>query len=145
MTNLAGIVRDAEAARGEWLAVRQGELALTYSELRARDGQAAALLREAGVGPGDRVGADAAERAGVPDGLLRHPGAPGAVGGADEPAAEEPGGRVLPGRLRREGHRSPGTPSAGRGGQGRGRHAAPQVIRVDGAGRADRCWRAGSR
>ena len=26
MTNLAGIVRDAQAARGEWLAVRQGEL-----------------------------------------------------------------------------------------------------------------------
>src|SRR6266480_1162650 len=35
MTNLAGIVRDAEAARGS--------------------GQAAALLRDAGVGPGDRV------------------------------------------------------------------------------------------
>ena len=30
MTNLAGIVQDAQAARGEWLAVRQGELALTY-------------------------------------------------------------------------------------------------------------------
>src|SRR5215470_15340000 len=56
MTNLAGIVRDAEAARGEWLAARQGELALTYAELARGAGQAAALLREAGAGPGDRVG-----------------------------------------------------------------------------------------
>src|SRR5215831_13994065 len=55
MTNLAGIVRDAEAARGEWLALRQGELALTFTELARASGQAAALLREAGVGPGDRV------------------------------------------------------------------------------------------
>jgi long-chain acyl-CoA synthetase len=55
MTNLAGIVQDTEAARGEWLAVRQGELALTYTELARASGQAAALLREAGVGPGDRV------------------------------------------------------------------------------------------
>ena len=55
MTNLAGIVQDAESARGEWLAMRQGELALTYTELARANGQAAALLREAGVGPGDRV------------------------------------------------------------------------------------------
>ena len=55
MTNLAGIVQDAQAARGEWLALRQGELALTYTELARASGQAAALLREAGVGPGDRV------------------------------------------------------------------------------------------
>src|SRR5215471_12535865 len=55
MTNLAGIVRDAEAARGEWLALRQGELALTYTELARGAGQAAALLRFAGVEPGDRV------------------------------------------------------------------------------------------
>jgi long-chain acyl-CoA synthetase len=55
MTNLAGIVRDAQEARGEWLAVRQGELALTYAELALASGRAAALLRDAGVGPGDRV------------------------------------------------------------------------------------------
>ena len=55
MTNLAGIVQDAKSARGEWLAMRQGELALTYTELARASGQAAALLREAGVGPGDRV------------------------------------------------------------------------------------------
>ena len=42
MTNLAGIVRDAQEARGEWLAVRQGELALTYAELARASGQAAA-------------------------------------------------------------------------------------------------------
>ena len=45
MTNLAGIVQDAQAARGEWLALRQGELALTYTELADASGQAAALLR----------------------------------------------------------------------------------------------------
>ena len=55
MTNLAGIVRDEESARGEWLAMRQGELALTYAELARANGQAAALLREVGVGPGGRV------------------------------------------------------------------------------------------
>ncbi|MGN6171937.1 MAG: AMP-binding protein, partial [Streptosporangiaceae bacterium] len=55
MTNLAGIVRDAQEARGQWMAVRQGELALTYAELARASGQAAALLRDAGVGPGDRV------------------------------------------------------------------------------------------
>ena len=37
-----------------WL-VRQGDLALTYAELERASGQAAALLREAGVGPGDRA------------------------------------------------------------------------------------------
>jgi long-chain acyl-CoA synthetase len=56
MTNLAGIVQDARASRGEWLAVRQGDQALTNSELAHACGQAAALLREAGVRPGDRVG-----------------------------------------------------------------------------------------
>jgi long-chain acyl-CoA synthetase len=55
MANLAGIVRDESSARGELLALRQGELALTYAELERAAGQAAALLREAGVRPGDRV------------------------------------------------------------------------------------------
>ena len=55
MANLAGIVRDESSARGEWLALRQGERALTYAELERAAGQAAALLREAGVRPGDRV------------------------------------------------------------------------------------------
>ena len=41
MTNLAERVRDEQEARGEWLAVRQGELALTYAELARASGQAA--------------------------------------------------------------------------------------------------------
>jgi long-chain acyl-CoA synthetase len=55
MANLAGIVRDESSARGEWLALRQGEQALTYAGLERAAGQAAALLREAGVRAGDRV------------------------------------------------------------------------------------------
>jgi long-chain acyl-CoA synthetase len=55
MTNLAGIVQDARAARGEWLAVRQGDRALTYAELEHASGQVAALLRDAGVRAGDRA------------------------------------------------------------------------------------------
>jgi long-chain acyl-CoA synthetase len=55
MTNLAGMVRDAQAARGEWLAVRQASRALTYAELAHGSGQVAALLRDAGVQAGDRV------------------------------------------------------------------------------------------
>src|SRR5262245_19078443 len=55
MTNLAEIVQNAREARGEWLAVRQGDLALTYAELADATGQAAAFLREAGVEPGSRV------------------------------------------------------------------------------------------
>jgi long-chain acyl-CoA synthetase len=55
MTNLAMIVGDAQARRGEFLALRQGDQALTYDELAQAAGQAAALVRAAGVGPGDRV------------------------------------------------------------------------------------------
>jgi long-chain acyl-CoA synthetase len=55
MTNLAGMVRDAQQTRGEWLAVRQGDRGLTYSELAHASGQVASLLREAGARVGDRV------------------------------------------------------------------------------------------
>src|SRR6185437_8381580 len=55
MTNLAQIVVDAQAAHGGRLAVRQGSLAMTYGELATACGRAAALLRDAGVQPGDRV------------------------------------------------------------------------------------------
>ena len=57
MTNLAGIVQAqaAQAGQGERPAVRQGSQGLTYAELARGSGQAAALLREAGVGPGDPV------------------------------------------------------------------------------------------
>ena len=102
MTNLAGIVQDAQAARGEWLALRQGELALTYTELARASGQAAALLREAGVGPGDRVALMLPNVPAFPV-LFYGALAAGAVGRADEPAAQGPRGGVLPRRLRRLG------------------------------------------
>jgi long-chain acyl-CoA synthetase len=57
MTNLAGIVQ-AQAARAEQRerpALRQGSQTLTYADLARGSGQAAALLREAGVRGGDRV------------------------------------------------------------------------------------------
>jgi long-chain acyl-CoA synthetase len=55
MANLAEIVRNAQAQRADWPALRQGTQVLTYAELAREAGQAAALLREAGVQPGDRV------------------------------------------------------------------------------------------
>jgi long-chain acyl-CoA synthetase len=57
MTNLAGIVlaRAAQGGPGERPALRQGGQGLTYAELARGSGQAAALLLEAGIGPGDRV------------------------------------------------------------------------------------------
>ena len=55
MTNLAQIVVDAQGAHSGRLAVRQGSLTITYGELAAACGRAAALLRDAGVQPGDRV------------------------------------------------------------------------------------------
>jgi long-chain acyl-CoA synthetase len=55
MTNLAQIVGDAQAERGEWPALRQGDQALTYAELAQASGQVAALLRDAGVRAGDRA------------------------------------------------------------------------------------------
>ena len=57
MTNLAGIVREqaAQPAQGGRPALREGGQELTYRQLERGSGQAAALLREAGVRPGDRV------------------------------------------------------------------------------------------
>ena len=57
MTNLAGIVlaQAAQAGQRERPVLRQGLRGLTYGELEQGSGQAAALLREAGIGPGDRV------------------------------------------------------------------------------------------
>ncbi|HEY5355654.1 MAG TPA: long-chain fatty acid--CoA ligase [Streptosporangiaceae bacterium] len=57
MSNLAGIVQ-AQAARAGQAgrpALRQGGQALSYAELAQGSGQAAALLRESGIRPGDRV------------------------------------------------------------------------------------------
>ena len=57
MTNLAGIVREqaAQPAQGGRPALREDGQELTYRQLERGSGQAAALLREAGVRPGDRV------------------------------------------------------------------------------------------
>ncbi len=57
MSNLAGIVQAqaAQQGQGDRPAVQQGGRGLTYAELARASGQAAALLREAGVGTGDRV------------------------------------------------------------------------------------------
>ena len=57
MTNLAGIVREqaAQPARSGRPALRQDGQELTYGQLERGSGQAAAMLREAGVGAGDRV------------------------------------------------------------------------------------------
>jgi long-chain acyl-CoA synthetase len=55
MTNLAGILAGAQAARGDAPAVRQGDRWLSYTDLARAGGQVAVLLREAGAGPGDRL------------------------------------------------------------------------------------------
>jgi long-chain acyl-CoA synthetase len=57
MTNLAGIVREqaAKPAQSGRPAVRQDGQELAYGQLERGSGQAAAMLREAGVGAGDRV------------------------------------------------------------------------------------------
>ena len=57
MTNLAGMVREqaAQPAQGGRPALRQDGQELTYEQLERGSGQAAALLRESGVRPGDRV------------------------------------------------------------------------------------------
>ena len=54
--NLAeAVVRSAERD-GDALAVRLDDIQLSYSQLDAMSAQAAAMLRDAGVEPGDRVG-----------------------------------------------------------------------------------------
>ena len=143
MTNLAGIVRDEESARGEWLAMRQGELALTYAELARANGQAAALLREAGVGPGDRVALMLPNVLAFPV-VFYGSLAAGAVGRADEPAAEEPGGRATTSATRARRSSSPGSRSADEAAKG----AADTGAQVDPGGghrTRGRCSAAGSR
>ena len=55
MSNLAEIVGNAAGRYGNRVALRQGDLAMTYSELAQASGKIGGLLREAGVRPGDRV------------------------------------------------------------------------------------------
>ncbi len=54
--NLASIVTGSAAGEPAAVAVRLGELELTYAELDERSARLATLLRERGVGQGDRVG-----------------------------------------------------------------------------------------
>jgi long-chain acyl-CoA synthetase len=54
--NLASIVTESAARTPASVAVRLGGLALTYTDLDDRSARLAALLREKGLQPGDRVG-----------------------------------------------------------------------------------------
>jgi long-chain acyl-CoA synthetase len=54
--NLASIVVDSAVRTPAGAAVRLGDLTLTYAELDERSARLAALLRERGLRPGDRVG-----------------------------------------------------------------------------------------
>jgi long-chain acyl-CoA synthetase len=54
--NLASIVIDSAERAPEAVAVRLGPLELTYAELDDRSARLAALLREKGLQPGDRIG-----------------------------------------------------------------------------------------
>ncbi|WP_086828108.1 long-chain fatty acid--CoA ligase [Streptomyces sp. NRRL B-24572] len=55
MTNLATFLVDSAAARGDRIAVRHDDSTLTYAELDEASARVAALLRDRGVRPGDRV------------------------------------------------------------------------------------------
>jgi len=54
--NLAGAMIFAAGRHGDELAVRLDDVELTYSELEEMTAQGAAMLRDSGVKPGDRVG-----------------------------------------------------------------------------------------
>ncbi len=54
--NLAEAIARSAQEHGDALAVRLDEIQLSYAQLDAMSSQAAAMLREAGVEPGDRVG-----------------------------------------------------------------------------------------
>jgi long-chain acyl-CoA synthetase len=55
MTNLARVLQELPAGRADRLAIRQGDLTLTYAELAAAAGQVVTFLRQEGVADGDRV------------------------------------------------------------------------------------------
>ena len=122
MTNLADNLTATAKAHPDRPAVRLDDVTLSYAELQEGARRVATLLKDKGVGPGDRVGLVLPNVPRVPGALLRRPGG-GRGRRTDEPAAQGPRGEVLPrglrclDRLRLEGH--------GRGGrQGRrgGRH-----------------------
>ncbi|MFJ1601775.1 long-chain fatty acid--CoA ligase [Streptomyces sp. NPDC088253] len=55
MTNLAAFLVDSAAAQGDHIAVRHDDSTLTYAELDDASARVAALLRDRGLRPGDRV------------------------------------------------------------------------------------------
>ncbi|MFJ5274723.1 long-chain fatty acid--CoA ligase [Streptomyces sp. NPDC088358] len=55
MTNLATFLRDSAAAQRDRIAVRHDDSTLTYGELDDASARVAALLRDRGLRPGDRV------------------------------------------------------------------------------------------
>lgn len=55
MTNLASFLVDSAAAQGDRIAVRHDDSTLTYAELDDASARVAALLRDRGLRPGDRV------------------------------------------------------------------------------------------
>ena len=54
--NLASLLTESAERSPENPAIRLGEVELSYGELDERSARLASLLREKGVGPGDRVG-----------------------------------------------------------------------------------------
>ena len=87
--------RGPVAEHGDRPAIKLDDLVLNHSALEGGSRHIAGLLRARGVEPGDRVGADAAERPALPLPLLRR-----AAGRrrrrADEPAAQGARGRLPP-------------------------------------------------
>jgi long-chain acyl-CoA synthetase len=56
MTNLAGLLTDRAARSPESVAVKLGDIQLSYAELDEAAGRVAGLLRAKGMRPGDRIG-----------------------------------------------------------------------------------------
>ena len=71
MTNLATNLTTTAAKYPEQAALRVNGQGVTYAQLHGMAAKVAGALRANGIQPGDRVGDDAAQRAGVPGRLLR--------------------------------------------------------------------------
>ena len=56
MTNLAGLLTDRAARSPDRVAVKLGDIQLSYAELDEAAGRVAGLLRAKGMRPGDRIG-----------------------------------------------------------------------------------------
>ena len=56
MTNLADNLTATASRHGQRPAVRLGDSVLTYSQLQDQAQRVATMLKERGIGPGDRVG-----------------------------------------------------------------------------------------